>query len=147
MKKALVLISLLLLTGCGEKIYTCNVKTSTFEQDWKYTSKKEEVKTIELNITYDNSMFENIDSFKELTPQEKRVLGDEILSKLGFQSRKNKGLNIDIIVDDKINVKAIIDTAEVDKESIKKIGLDLDKTGTNINDIIKNMKDNGATCK
>lgn len=147
MKKVLILACLLLLTGCGEKITKCNIKTSTFEQNWKYTSKKEKVEEIELNIIYDNSMFENIDSFKDLTPQEKRVLGDQILSKLGFTSRKNKGFNIDIIVNDQISVKAIIDVSNADKELVKKIGLDLDKTGTNINNIVKNMKDNGATCK
>ena len=148
MKKIIILVGLLLLTtGCGEKINTCNIKTSKFEQNWKYTSKKDEIKKIELNIVYDNSIFENIDSFSSLNDREKEVLKEEILSKLGFEKSKYDGFDIDIVITDKISTKALIDISKADKELIKKIGIDFGETGTNINDVIKNMKDNGATCK
>ncbi len=145
MKKILILIVVFLLTGCGEKINTCTIKTSEFEQKWKYISKNENVEKIELDISYDNSLFGKIDSFETLTSKEKNVLKNQILSKLGFEKENYPGFDIDIIIDKNINVKVKSDITMVNKELLKKIGLDFNET--NINQIIKHMIDNGAICE
>ncbi len=145
MKKVLVLLFLLLLTGCGQKINTCDVKTKELEQKWKFVSKNEKVKEIELEIIYDNSIFENIDSFESLNNDQKAVLKKQILSKLGFEKSSYEGLDINVSVNKEISVLVKVNYDKANKELLKKIGMDLDDP--NINNIIKEMKTNGATCK
>jgi len=145
MKKILILLSLLLFTGCGEKVNTCNIKTKSFEQNWKYVSKKEEIKEIELDIDYDNSNFEKIDSFETLNKEQKEVLKKQILSKLGFEKSKYDGFSIDISINKTISVKVKANILKADKEILKKIGISTDNI--NINNVIKNMESNGAKCK
>ena len=143
--KALVLTILLLLTGCGTKINTCNIKTPEIEQNWKYTSKKDNLQELELDIIYDNSIFSNIDTFDSLTQKEKEVLEKEILKKLGFNETKYKGFTIDVVIEKQIKVKVKANYQESDKELLKKIGIDI--KNSNVNNIIKDMKANGANCK
>lgn len=145
MKKILILIIIVFLTGCGEKINTCNIKTNEFEQNWKYVSKNDELKEIELDITYDNSLFGEIDSFESLNSNQKEVLKNQILKKLGFEKSNYEGFNIDIAINKEIKVMSKINYKKADKELLKKIGIDFDKS--NINDILKDMRSNGAICQ
>ncbi len=145
MKKALILFVLLLLTGCGQQINTCNVKTKELEQKWKYVSKNDKVKEIELEIIYDNSIFENIDSFESLNDDQKEALKKQILVKLGFEKNNYEGLNIEVTVNKEIAVIVKVDYNKAKKELLTKIGMNLEDD--NINNIMANMKTNGATCK
>lgn len=145
MKKALILFVLLLLTGCGQQINTCNVKTKELEQKWKYVSKNDKVKEIELEIIYNNSIFENIDSFESLNDDQKEALKKQILAKLGFEKNNYEGLNIEVTVNKEIAVIVKVDYNKAKKELLTKIGMNLEDD--NINNIMANMKTNGATCK
>ena len=146
MKTFLLLINILLLTGCGEKITTCNIKTDGFEQNWKYFSKSDIVNKFELNIQYDNSMF-GVDSLEGLNTTEKVVIKKEILSNLGFEKDNYKGLDIDVNITDKIKVYVKADLEKVDKKLLKQIGLDFSEVDMNINSILKNRTNNGVVCK
>ncbi len=143
MKRFLILI-ILLLTACGEKITTCNIKTSEFEQTWKYTSKKDTVNLIELDITYDNSLF-GVSYLNSLNPTEKAVLKKEILSKLGFEKNNYDGLMIDVIIDEKISIKVKTDLSKANSNLLKKIGIN--KEDKNINTLVNNMTSGGGICK
>lgn len=145
MKKVLILLVLLLLTGCGQQINTCNVKTKELEQKWKYISKNDRVKEIELEIIYDNSIFENIDSFESLNEDQKETLKKQILAKLGFEKNNYEGLNIEVTVNKEIAVMVKVDYNKASKDLLTKVGMNLEDN--NINNIMANMKTNGATCK
>ena len=147
MKKVLIIGCLLLLTGCGEKINTCSIKTLESEQKWRYVSKEEKIKEIEVDIIFNNSTFGNIDSFNSLNSAQKETLKKQILKELGFEKSSYEGLEIKITVEKEIKVKVNIDYTKVNKELLNKIGIDFEDIDMNINQVITNMKSNGATCK
>ncbi len=149
MKKVLILLIILLicLTGCNREITkTCEISTNEYKQKWTYKVDGEKINKIELNITYDNSIFGNVESFASLTKNEEQELKKAILSNLGFDKDSYDGFKIDILVNDNINVKVKIDIEKADKELLSKIGLDLDQN-RNIDSTIVEMKENGATCR
>ena len=146
MKKILFLITCLLITGCGEKFTICNIKNEKFEQEWKYTTKKEKITNIDLNIVYNNSMF-GIENLEKLNTNEKIVLKREILSKLGFEKDHYDGLDIDIIITNQINIKIKADLETANKDLLNKVGFDIDNFDRNINSAKKSLIENGAVCK
>ena len=145
MKKILLIVfALVFLTGCNNKITTCNIKSDKFEQNWKYKTKNDIVTAVDLDISYDNSLF-NITNLSALTTNEKKVLEKTILSNLGFEKNSYDGLEIKIIIIDKINVEIKIDLEKVDKKLLEKIGINL-YDGIDINTVIKNMEKSNAKC-
>ena len=144
MKKVLVLLLLIFLTGCNKEIIkTCTIKSDEFEQKWEFISKEDEVSKINLNIKYSNSLFK-IDDLDQLTTSEKLILEREILSELGLLEEKYEGLEIDVLIEKELSIKINVDLSKVDKDVLNKLGINFDSYKTT--EILKNMEHSGAKC-
>ena len=145
MKKIVFLLILIIFfTGCGKEVTkTCQIKSDSYEQIWEFKAKRNKVNAINLDINYDNSLF-NIESLDSLNNTEKLLLKREILKKLDLLDESYPGLNIDVLIKDKLSVKIIVDLNKANSDNLKKIGITFQNY--EIDNIIKDMEKSGAKC-
>ena len=130
MKKIiLTTLTLILLTGCGNKII-CKTKDGDVSEKYKITYKENEITNIEIQKTYKFSDKKEYNAFekivKQITTQEKNE-NIEISYK-----KKNKKY----IITQKYNIPSI------SEEELKEHGLSKNKE-----ELINNLKNNGLKCK
>lgn len=151
MKKILyVFIAILMLgvfSGCEkeEKTTTCTIDRSSYSETQKLTGKRN-VEQLELTYVYENSLF-NIDSFNDLTDEQKEQIKTTMLTNLGFDKTSYDGFEIIVDIQDKMTVTMKIDIAKADTSVTKKVGIDFSSTNLNYDDAVKSYEDIGYTCK
>ena len=129
MRKTLALISILLLTGCGNKII-CKTENGPIEQKFEISYKEDEIQTIKTTKTYkftDKEEFKSYESVIQYTV--KADMSDNVTTQY---KKKNKKY----ILIEKFNI------SKMNEEELKKVNMSRSKS-----EIIENFENSGLTCK
>lgn len=129
MKKSLAVISILLLTGCGNKI-TCKTENGPIEQKFEISYKEDEIQTIKTTKTYkftDKEEFKSYESVIQYTV--KAEMSDNVTTK--YKKKNKKYLLIK-----EYNIQ------KMNEEELKKVNMSRSKS-----EIIENFENSGLTCK
>lgn len=139
----------LMLTGCTktEKITssTCTLNQNNIEQTFKMTATDDEIDKIDMTMVYDSKAL-GVDNLSDLTTEQKEQVKSTMLNTLDLKDTQ-EGLEIGIDIEDKMTVTIKIDLKKADKDVLKKINLDFTNADMSLKKSVKQMEDEGATCK
>jgi len=127
MKKIIIILTTILLTGCGNKI-TCKTNKDTISETYKIEYSDNTITNITTIKTYKFKTKEEFKNFEPMLVYYTKT-GDNIKSSY---KKKNKKY----ILKQEYNIENISD------EKLKQYGLSKNKE-----ELINNLKNNGLTCK
>lgn len=139
----------LTLAGCGKsgKITssTCTLNQNNIEQTFKMTATDDEIDKIDMTMVYDSKTL-GVNSLSDLTDEQKEQVKTTMLKTLGLEGTY-EGLEIDIDIQDKMTVTIKMDLKKADKDVLKKLKLDFTNADMSLKKSVKQMEEEGATCK
>lgn len=129
MKKSLALISVILLTGCGNKII-CKTENGPIEQKFEINYKEDEIQTIKTTKTY---KFTDKEEFKAYESVIQYTVKADMSENVTTQYKKK---NKKYILIEKYNI------SKMNENELKKVSMSRNK-----NELIENFENSGLICK
>ena len=129
MKKILILTSIILLTGCGNKI-VCKTENGPIEQKFEIRYKEDEIQTIKTTKTY---KFTDKEEFKAYESVIQYTVKADMSENVTTQYKKK---NKKYILIENMNISKMND------DELKKVSMSRSKS-----EIIENFENSGLTCK
>lgn len=150
MKKALVLaITTIALCGCGKNeitTKTCSMNENNIGMTFKLTATNDEIDKVVLTMEMDSAYF-GVESLDILDDEQKEAIKENMLSTLGLDSDTYEGIKINIEIKETMVVTIDADLTKADAEVLKKVGMDFTGADMSLENAVKDLTDNGATCK
>lgn len=145
----LTLTSVLLLTGCGNKVTTavCNNTDATGNKmTFDVSATNNDIDKIKMTVVPANKSM-NIETFKDIDDETKEEIKKAFLEEYGLEKDSYDGLKITIEFDDNMTITFDADLKVADKELLKKIGMDFEGKDMDIERFVDDMEEQGYTCK
>lgn len=159
----LSMVCAITLSGCGNAVddnkdsnknkdvittKTCTVSEEGFlTEDIVFSATNGKVDKFNIVMTYDNSLF-GVDSFAELSEEEKEAMKSEMLSELDSEDYSFEGVDIKVDINDQVVMTMIVDLNKADRELLDEIGFDFSEfDGMSLDEIAAQLTEVGATCK
>lgn len=107
----------------------------------------DEVDKVKMSVTPSNESM-GIDSFEELDAETKEQIKVIMIESLGLDPEKEyKGIKVTVDFDKEMTVNVVADLKTADPEVLKTIGLDFEDADMSLKTSIKDLEDEGLTCK
>lgn len=141
----LVVVFVFVTTGCTkeakETSKTCTMEEEGLKTVYKLDATDGEINKVSMALTFDD------ESMNNLAEEDQEEFKKIMLDSMGFEDDTYEGMSISFDFSDKVTITIEADLKKASKEDMEKVGFDFDGADMSLDNTVKQMETDGATCK
>ena len=141
----LVVAFLFVTTGCAkeakESSKTCTMEEEGLKTVYKLDATDGEINKVSMALAFDDEAMNN------LSAEDQEQFKQAMLDSMGLTDKEYEGISIAFDFKDKVTITITADLNKASKEDMKKVGFDFENEDMNLDNTVKQMEKDGATCK